>query len=217
MLKPCLFTLGHLVGASIAHSQTRVHSDLPLFDGRHGELWPRGFVEKDSWGCTSKIAFGDWKYVEPKGDGSDPLVKWLRLRNYGVFHCAVIEEWAEDRQDLGRRGFEYSWFVELGKAKRGGSPIEIWTLQSGVRPGSDYILLSRTPAPGLIKSFNVLAVDCPRANRRGGERVDVWRTDYCAINSVTALKNFAKMMTRQPVVATLTWIGTTSKDQESRE
>ena len=189
-----------------AHAQETVHSDLPLFSGRNEPLWPRGFAEKDEWGCTSRVAFGDWKFVELADEGAEPNSRWLRLQNYGVFHCAAIEQWADEREELGQRGFKHSWFVELGRARRGDSELELWALQSGSRPGSNYLLLARKPEPGLIKSFEVLAVDCPREHQRNGEGPDIWRADYCAINSARDLKSFAKKMAGRPSAGKLTFV-----------
>lgn len=200
-----VMVLSLLMFSSSAKSQERVHSDLPLFSGRHGELQPIPFRDADSFGCSSRIAFGDWKYVEPREDAR-PTIDWLRLRNYGVFHCAVIEEWAPDRERLGLRGYKHSWFVELGVTKRGKSTVELWALQSGARPGSDYLLLARTPAPGLIKAFEVLPVDCPEDYLRKGDGPDIWRADYCAINSADELRSFARKMASRRAIGTLTWV-----------
>jgi hypothetical protein len=200
-----LFTISLLLLSYPAVAQQRVHADLPLFTGKNGQLWPHGFVEKDSWGCISRVAFGDWKYVEPR-EGTDPHTDWVRLRNYGVFHCAVIEEWAYDREDLGHRGYKHSWFVELGRTRRGKTTLEVWALQSGSLPGSDYLLLARVPTSGTIKSFEVLPVDCPREYLRIGRGPDIWGGDYCAINSADELRAFARRMANLTPIGTLTFV-----------
>ena len=196
-----------------ARPQDWIHSDLPLFS-KAEDLWPRGFVEDDGWGCTSRIAFGDWKYVEPGEQGGEPSEQWVRLRNYGVFHCAVIEQWASERDEVGQGGHKYSWFVPLGRGKRGGSDVELWALQSGSRPGSDYLLLSRRPAPGLIKSFDVLAVDCPRKNIRSGRGPDIWLGDYCAINSARELRLLAQRMSSRTPVGTLAYFAEVPESED---
>jgi putative ABC transport system substrate-binding protein len=43
--------------------------------------------------------------------------------------------------------------VFLATTKIDGSEIELWAVQIGARPGSEYLLLSRTPAEGLVESF----------------------------------------------------------------
>lgn len=194
--------------SSAARSQERVHSDLPLFYWHKDELYPKGFQEADggdiSFGCSSRIALGDWRFAADPGAALSD--QWLRLTNYGVFHCAYIERWSYDREKLDRSGFKYSWFVKLDDVTQAGSALELWALQSGSRPGSDYLLLARKPADELIKAFQVLPVDCPSQNLRKGEDLDVWRTDYCAINSVQELRSFAQKMASRPPVGTLAWV-----------
>jgi hypothetical protein len=214
MLKRHLLLLSVVALSCPALAQERVHSDLPLFSGKNEKIWPQGFVDKDSWGCASRVAFGDWKYLESR-ENADPDVEWLRLRNYGVFHCAVIEEWAYDRKQLGRRGIKYSWFVELGQATRAGSKIELWALQSGSRPGSDYLLLARTPAAGPVKRFEVLPVECPPEYERKGHGPDIWSGDYCAINSASELRSFARKMANRPIVGTLTYVDKVPENAEA--
>src|SRR4051794_18077484 len=104
--------LGVFASSAAARPPDRVHSDLPLFLGRQGELQPMHFSDGESFGCSSRVAFGDWKFVEPI-KGSEPYVEWLRLRNYGVFHCAVIEQWADHQKRLEATGSKHSWFVDL--------------------------------------------------------------------------------------------------------
>ena len=41
-----------------------IHSDLPLFTGNREELYPISFSDGDSFGCSSRVAFGDWKFRE---------------------------------------------------------------------------------------------------------------------------------------------------------
>jgi len=188
-----LLALTHVFWALPSYAQERVHSDLPLFSGEHEELQPHSIVDPGSIGCASRIATGDWKYVEKRED-REPEVEWLRLRNYGAIHCAATEEWDYDREQSGGRGFKYSWFVQLGAAKRANSTVELWALQSGARPGSDYLLLARTPSPGLIKNFEVLPIECPKRFERKGNGPDIWRSDYCAINTAEQLRLFAKQM-----------------------
>lgn len=63
-----------------------VHSDLPIF-GRGGDNeWPQHFYDDDSFGCTSRVAFGDWAFRKRGAEGEDDVL-WYRFSNYGVFHC----------------------------------------------------------------------------------------------------------------------------------
>ncbi len=204
-----------LVFASGAEAQL-IHSDLPLFTGKRGELHPKGFTDADGFGCTSRVQFGDWKLSATAGDFS-AHANWLRLSNYGVFHCAVVESWAHSRESLDRSGFKHSWFVELGRARRGNSDIEIWALQSGSRPGSDYLLLARDVAPGNIKRFDVLPVDCPSRFWRKGNSFDVWGTSYCSINSARDLTALAKRMVAGTPAGTLSYEGPRPEEDASEE
>lgn len=200
-----VLVLSLVLSAVPSWAQERVHSDLPLFSGQHGELQPQNFTDKGSFGCSSRIAFGDWKYLDQPKE-REPEVEWLRLVNYGVIHCAAIEAWSHDREHLGRRGIKYSWFVQLGTVERANSTVELWALQSGARPGSDYLLLARAPGPGLIKNFEVLPVACPKRYERKGNGPDIWRSDYCAINTAEELRSFARQMAQRPTVGTLTFV-----------
>ncbi|HWK37078.1 MAG TPA: hypothetical protein VNR91_12535, partial [Sphingomonas sp.] len=58
---------------------------------------------------------------------------------------------------------------------------------------------------GLLKRFDVLQCDCPRANVRKGPSLDILQTRYCAINSKAALRALARRMVERPPLATLTW------------
>lgn len=182
-------------------AQDRVHADLPLFDGSKYQLWPRNFSDGDSFGCETIIRLGDWTFNEKEPATNE----WMRIRNYGVFHCAVVESWASDREMLDKNGYKYSWFVSLGKARYQGKDVDLWTLQSGARPGSDYLLLRRSAKQKGITEFDVLPVDCAKRDLRKGEQVDVWLTSYCAINDVNEFVEFAREMAKKPEVGKLKW------------
>jgi hypothetical protein len=204
-----------LIVAASAVAQERVHSDLPLFSGANEELWPRGFVSEDSFGCTSRIAFGDWKQTISREEGGDPDVEWLRFGNYGVFHCAIVESSAGERADLVRAGFKHSWFVELGTASGPVGRIELWALQSGARPGSDYLLLSRKPGTGTIKTFHILQLKCARNQIRQGKSLDSWRTDYCSVNSASEWRSLAHKMAKLPPAGTIELVETLPRTEEA--
>ena len=210
MLRTLLFLFSLLV-SSVVPAQS-IHSDVPLFTGSREELHPHNFSHGDSFGCSSGVAFGDWKLVEIGEEGADE--RWLRLSNYGVIHCAAIETWSHDRADLGNGGYKYSWFVNLGRARRGKTEIELWALQTGHRPGSDYLLLSRELDPGIIKRFDVLPVDCPTRFQRKADPIDVWGTSYCSINSARELKAFAQQMAARAPAGRLTYEGPSPAEAE---
>jgi hypothetical protein len=173
-----------------------LHSDLPIF-GRGGDNeWPQHFYDKDSFGCTSRVAFGDW-VLRKRGAEVEDDVLWYRFSNYGVFHCWANISRADERARLTSADFHPSFFAFLGSTSVNGSDIELWTVQIGARPGSEYLLLSRDPAEGLIEKFNVLQTVCPRANVRDAGSLDILLTRYCAVNSRSELIRFARRMAQR--------------------
>lgn len=188
-----------------------VHSDVPLY-GLGDDLHPQNFSNGDEFGCMSRVATGDWMLKRSDVHDDDP--QWLRLANYGVFHCAIVESDAYDRTELDKSGYRYSFFVEIGKARVSGKDVELWVLQSGTTPGSDYMLLSRVPADGIIASFDVLQKRCPAKNRREGPQMDVWNTRYCAINSRAELTALAKAMVKLPSLGKLDYVGEVERKED---
>lgn len=180
-----------------------LHSDLPIF-GRGGDNeWPQHFYDDDSFGCTSRVAFGDWALRERGAEVEDDVL-WYRFSNYGAFHCWANTFRADERERLDGADFQPSFFVFLGSASVNGRGIELWTVQIGARPGSEYLLLSRDPAEGLIEKFNVLQTACPRANVRDVGSLDILLTRYCAINSRSELLRLARRMAQHPPRGSLT-------------
>lgn len=179
-----------------------IHSDVPLWGKDHSELWPQGFSsgegENFEFGCTSRVAFGDWKITY-----ADKETQWVRLSNYGVFHCAAVERFASEQKELGDAEFKYSFFAKIGETRSHGKKLELWVLQSGFRPGSIYTLLAREPSEGLIKSFIVLQRQCPAGMTRKGPPMDVWRTEYCGISSRQDMIRFAIRMSKRPPLGLL--------------
>ena len=175
-----------------------IHSDLPLW-GSGDQVWPQNFSDSDgSFGCTSRVAWGDWRFTHT-ADSED----WLRLENYGVFHCATIERWAERRDELDDSKVKYSFIIMIGSATTQAGPLELWAIQTGTRPGSEYTLLSRTPGVGIINSFTVLQRECPRRKTREGPKLGIWLTSYCAINSKSELIAMARQMATKPPLGTI--------------
>lgn len=189
-----------------------IHSDVPLFGAEDKDFFPFHFNEENGdFGCSSRVAFGDWRF-----DRVDRDPEWRRISNYGVFHCALILSDAYDREDLNEADHQYGFVIKIGQIASGKQLRELWVIQSGTRTGSDYLLLSRQITPGLIKTFEVLQRDCPSGHLRRGPSLDVWRTNYCRINSKRDLLALAKKMAKQQPLGTLNWIGEELRTEESK-
>ena len=122
-----------------------LHSDLPIFGHGSDNEWPQHFYDDDSFGCASRIGFGDWVLQETSAEAEGDL-QWYRFSNYGVFHCWANTFRAYERERLDDADYHPSFFVFLGNTSVDQSDIELWALQIGARPGSEYLLLS--PPPG---------------------------------------------------------------------
>ena len=182
-----------------------LHSDLPIF-GRGGDNeWPQHFNDDDSFGCMSRVAFGDWVFRQGAAEDEDEVL-WYRFSNYGAFHCWANTFRAPERAKLPSADFHPSFFASLGSMSVNGSTIELWAVQIGARPGSEYLLLSRVSAAGLIEKFNVLQTACPRANVRDAGSLDILSTRYCAIHSRGELIRLARRMVQRPPLGTLTLV-----------
>jgi hypothetical protein len=185
----------------VAPAEDLIHSDLPLYGDETDDKWPRSFAnaEGGEFGCVSRVSFGDWR-LRRSGEDDEDSDSWYRIRNYGAFHCFALVANAYGRKDLPRTDSRSSFFVLLGQARG----VELWVLQMGGRPGSDYLLLARKPGEGMVASFDVLQQDCPKRNRRKGNSIDILRTDYCSINSKSELVRLAQRMARLKPLGTLT-------------
>jgi hypothetical protein len=176
-----------------------IHADLPLYSFADEEFWPRS-IETDGdaiAGCTSRVRFGNWQFTPaPRNEYEDP--SWYRFANYGVFHCAAIMSRADERAELDNAKSEYGFFVRLGEVRIESALVELWALQVGTRPGSNYTLLSRIPKSGIVDRFTLLQQECPKGKERKvpGSSLDIWSTGYCAINDRADLLALAKKMAR---------------------
>lgn len=178
-----------------------VHADLPLYGGED-EKWPKAFTDDDGgFGCASSVRFGDWSYRDAEGGDE---ARWYRFSNYGVFHCFAVVKEAPERTELGAASFRYAFFVPIGEARIDRRKIELWVLQMGGRPGSDYLLLAREPAKGMVTRFDVLQRKCPPSAIRDGGGIDILPTRYCAINSRNDLVALARAMGRLKPLGTIT-------------
>ena len=176
------------------HSEL-IHSDLPLFDASGENVWPQSFSSEDSFGCASRILFGDWALLNQDGELED----WYRFSNHGVFHCWALVGHAYEREELNDVASEPSFFVRLGTSMG----KELWVIQVGVRPGSDYILLSRAINDEGIAEFEVMQTKCPHANVRDAGSLDILLTRYCAVNNRSDLMRLARKMAKLPPRGTL--------------
>lgn len=180
----------------------RIHSNLPLYTFEWEDLWPRNFHSGDSFGCTSRVAFGDWRFTPAETDANEEF--WHRYSNYGVFHCAAIIRAADERTGLGEAQWKYGFFVRLGRARFRSNQWELWAIQQGTVPGSEYILLAREAGrEEPVESFRVLQQRCPSGRLLEAEGFDIWGTRYCAIDSRAELLALARRMLRLPPLGTL--------------
>ncbi len=190
----------------------RLHAPLPLYTFDWPNLWPRSFTDDGpdlSFGCASRVAFGDWQFVSELADYGG-LSGWTRIENYGVFHCAANLHEAEERNELAEGEFSRGLFALIGTGRAAGKTYELWVLQRGFVPGSSYILLARDPAvqaEGAIARFDVLQRQCPPGRLRKAEGMDVWSTSYCAIESRDELLALAREMLRKPFVGEFVRMG----------
>src|SRR5262249_26065662 len=155
------------------------------------------FAEGNDFGCASRVRFGDWA-LRRTGTENDEDAEWYRVENYGVMHCWAVVGYANRREDLSTAGSRPSFFVFLGTARLANRDLELWALQLGARPGSDYLLLARSPAEAGIDAFDVLQTECPRAKLRRGRSVDILLVSYCAIDPRSDLLVLARRMVRRP-------------------
>lgn len=196
----------------IEYHDELIHSDVPLW-GSGDATWPQSFSSEDGFGCASRVSLGDWLFTDFEGGEES----WWRLGNYGVFHCGIVEYRADERADLDE-GFEgYAFMVEIGSTTIDGDKVELWALQSGTRPGSDYTLLSRSPGDGVVAWFQVLQRQCPKSNNRKGPALDSWITGYCAINSQAELVRLARRMAKLPPLGRLEFIKDSDSEPVSSE
>lgn len=193
-----------------------LHSDLPIFGRGADNEWPQHFYDDDSFGCTSRIGFGDWVFRKSGSNDEDDAL-WYRFSNYGVFHCWANTFRAYERARLDSADFHPSFFAFLGSTSVNEVDIELWAVQIGARPGSQYLLLSRNPAQGLIEKFNVLQTACPRANVRDAGSLDILLTRYCVVSSRSELTRLARRMAQRPPLGTLTLMSVDSETKEDAD
>lgn len=193
-----------------------IHSDLPLYTFEWADLWPRSFHGDDEFGCLSRVPSGDWRFTPANGEEDDGY--WDRYTNYGVFHCAAIFRTADERAELADAKWKYGFFVLIGKARVRSRSWELWALQKGMIPGSEYILLAREAGtPGRVESFRVLQRRCPPGRIREAKNLDIWGSRYCSIDSRAELLTLARRMLRRPPAGTLSRVGDAEEPPEAED
>lgn len=216
--RPCIFFLLSILAVSCAsqddYAQNEpaevysdlIHSDLPLFDGSSEEIWPQSFHDDNSFGCRSRVMFGDWALL----DHENQVVEWFKIENYGAFHCWALVGNALEREQLDSAESRPLFFVRLDTILN----RELWAFQIGTKPGSDYVLLSRAVSDDSIEEFELLQTRCPAPNVRDAGNLDILRTDYCAVNSRATLVDLAKAMALLPSLGKLSWVGDETENSE---
>jgi hypothetical protein len=191
-LAAVLFALASPLAAT-AQEAALVHSDEPLWTPGRDEVWPK-HLDGPEIGCAHPMRIGDWRY-EPNRPDADAT--WYRLANYGAFHCWINVSEGDEPGQFG--SVRPAFLVALGKQ----ADMELWALQIGARPGSDYLLLARPSGAGAIERFSVLQRTCPAGAKRGGQSLDGLQTGYCSVSSKSELISMARRMARLPPLATL--------------
>ena len=190
--------------ASPASAQDLIHSDLPLWSERHAEqIWPKAFVDGLSFGCAYNIQLGDWKFT---GAAPSFLGEWLRFDTIGVESCAFLVGEGERQDGLDGATSKPAFLIDLGASETGQSGVGIWALQVGMRPGSDYLLLTSVASAKPVARFRILPVHCPATNRRFGESLAHLDNSYCAIGSRAELTALARQMAKLEPVGELKFV-----------
>lgn len=197
---PRLLPFAFLVALTVAcpakaQDSEILHSELPLWGPGAANVWPQHFMDGNAFGCGHPIKLGRWQLKSEDSDGAD----WFQFRNYGFVHCWMnIDQGRGDGPaDQSRPGL----LILLGSA----GPKELWALQLGARPGSDYLLLARASPPGVIDRFDLLQRRCPPGTQVGGPTLDILMTRYCKLSSRRQLLVLAKRMAKLPPLGTLTF------------
>jgi len=186
-----------------------VHADLPLWTNSE-DLWPRSFSDDDGFGCSGPVKFGEWKRTyypqTEEGDAYTTDPDWLKIHNYGVFHCAYGFRWSYDLEGLETETAKLGHMVELGFVDTENGKRKLWAMQIGFSPGSDYIFLTRLESSEPDTPFDVLDMKCPKKYIRKTENIDIFLTDYCSINDKRSMRRFAKRMAKRPPTGKLEYI-----------
>lgn len=179
-----------------------LRSDSPLWTyqfERAPGLYPEHFTDAESFGCSIPMRLGVYHRIPKDAEAGGSFV---RIDNYGVFHCALVYGEAYDREDAETAFENHAWMVVLGKTPRAdGGEDELIALQIGVRNGSRYALFRRNA--NTMGPLEELDWRCPRTAERRTARLDIWVQDACVISSKAELRGIARAAARRPVLATL--------------
>ncbi|MEM7780077.1 MAG: hypothetical protein AAF697_06785 [Pseudomonadota bacterium] len=178
-----------------------IHSRLPLYGFDWDEFWPQPVSDEDSFGCAS-INIGDWRF-EPNSADERARPYSMRFELRGIFTCG-IRVFEEDEQGLRDEGGRLGFFARIGEGEISGELVQIWVLQLGARPGSEYLLLAQLPGETGGEEYSVLQRRCPFDRLLRVRNLDSYRTDYCAIDSHEELLALASDMLEFPPLGTLT-------------
>ncbi|MBU1272641.1 MAG: hypothetical protein KJ728_06245 [Alphaproteobacteria bacterium] len=186
-----------------AQAQT-LRSDTPLWTYQNEPdqgLYPQHFTDAVSFGCSIPLQLGvyrrDWN-----ADGEDDA--FVRLQNYGVFHCALLYGEAYDRADAEAAFEDHAWLIMLDESRRpDGRADQLLALQIGVRAGSRYVLLRRR-GNELSAPLEELDWKCPADAEHRKARLDIWVQDSCVIASKADLRRVARAAAGRPIIATWT-------------
>lgn len=188
---------------SVEFENVQIHSKLPLYTFKDEEFWPRSIDVPDAMAaCATRIRHGDWQF-KPSSLNELGEEYWLRLAHYGTFHCATNIQFASSLDELEDGELSRGFFARIGTSIFDGEEWELWVLQEGTVPGSDYTLLARNPqSSGIIQQFRVLQRVCPDIHVLETE-LDVWGTRYCAIDTREELISLATAMLQRPPLGVL--------------
>lgn len=189
-------------GATQAQVQS-LRSDSPLWtyeSERDAGLFPEHFTDAESFGCSIPLRLGLYRRIEMAEDFDESFV---RIDNYGVFHCAVLYGEAFDRKDADVAFEDHAWLIVLDKIPRSdGSEDELLALQIGISAGSRYILLRRRSG-NLSEPLDVLDWECPASAEHRRAQIGIWAQNSCITSSKTELRKIAHSAAQKPVLARL--------------
>jgi hypothetical protein len=187
----------------------QLRSDSPLWTyqyERDAGLYPEAFTDKDSFGCSVPLRLGVYRRIPATSttdDRFDDEVSFVRIENYGVFHCALLYGEADDRADADKAFEDHAWLIVLDKVRRpDGGEDELLALQIGVRNGSRYELFRRR-ASDLSAPLEELDWRCPATAEHRVAHLDIWVQDSCVVSSKSDLRGVARSAARRPILATL--------------
>ena len=187
----------------------QLRSDSPLWtyqQERDAGLYPEAFSDKDGFGCSIPLRLGIYQRVPVAPATEDSFkgdVSFVRIDNYGVFHCALVYGEADDRADADTAFEDHAWLIVLDKIRRpDGGEDELLALQIGIRNGSRYELFRR-PASDLSAQMEELDWRCPANAEHRVAHIDIWVQDACVVSSKSDLLSIARSAAGRSVLATL--------------